>query len=460
MNIHKPNSLAAIDQTTLLHPYTDMKAHKDKGPHIIVRGEGVRLYDEDGNGFIDGVASLWCSSLGHNNKRLADAAARQFAEIPYTHVFTHRSVPVVIELSEKLTDLAPNTITRAFFVNSGSEAIEAALQIVWYYNNALGRREKKKIIGRDRAYHGTTIAAGSLTALPYKQGDFDLPVNDRFLRTSCPHYYRYGRPDETEAEFGARLAEEVENLIVAEGPDTVAAFIGEPIMGAGGVLIPPEGYWPKVADICKKYDVLLICDEVINGFMRTGNMWGSETVGVKPDIMTVAKQLSAAYLPIGATLISEEIFEVIAEHSPTHGVFGIGMTYGGHPVCSAVALETLKIYEEERMLDHVRSVSPTFMKRLAEAGEHPLVGEARGAGLIGAIELVADKETREQYPLSMKAAPTAYAKTVDHGVFARALPGDAMGFCPPLIITEAEINEMFDAVMLGLGDAEKVLKAA
>jgi len=304
-----------------------------------------------------------------------------------------------------------------------------------------------------------TIASASLTGLPPNHLEWDLPL-DFAKHTTCPHYYRFGQDGESEAEFTQRCVQDLKDLIEHEGPDTIAAFIGEPIMGAGGVLVPPEGYWPKVAEICKKYDVLLICDEVINGFCRTGNMWGSETVGVKPDIMTVAKQLSAAYLPIGATLISEEIFDVIAEHSPKHGVFGIGMTYGGHPVCAAVALETLKIYEEERILDHVRDVSPVFMQRLAEAGEHPLVGQARGVGLIGAMELVADKETREQYPASAKAAPTVYAKTADHGAFGRALPGDAMGFCPPLIITEAEINEMFDAVMKGLGDTEKVLKAA
>ncbi|MCL4146087.1 UNVERIFIED_CONTAM: hypothetical protein GTU68_002783 [Idotea baltica] len=401
------------------------------------------------------MAGLWCTALGHSEQRLKLAAMKQFDEMPYTHIFAHRSHQPAIELAERLTDRAPDSITRAFFVNSGSEANDVAIQMVWYYNNALGRREKKKIIGRDRAYHGVTVAAGSLTALPYKQNDFDLPVNDRFLKVSCPHYYRYGRADETEEEFGARLAEEVESLIIAEGPETVAAFIGEPVMGAGGVIIPPKGYWPAVEKICRKYDVLLICDEVINGFCRTGQFWGSEAVGgVQPDIMTVAKQLSSAYLPIGATLVSEKVHDVIAENSPKHGVFGIGMTYAGHPVCAAVALETLKIYEERDILGHVQAVAPLFKQRYDALADHPLVGEARCVGLVGAIELVANKETREQFAPTAKAAPTVYDHTVSNGTFGRPLPGDALAFCPPLIVTEDDINEMFDALKKGLDLAE------
>ncbi len=455
MNIQIPNSLSAINKKTTVHHYTDMMAHEEKGPHIITRAEGIRLFDDEGRGFIDGMAGLWCSSLGHSEDRLKKAAMAQFDTLTYTHTFAHRSHQPAIELAERLTDRAPDSITRAFFVNSGSEAIDAAIQIIWYYNNALGRKEKKKIIGRDRAYHGVTAAAGSLTALPYKQNDFDLPVNDRFLKVSCPHFYRYGRTDETEEEFGARLAEEVESLIIAEGPETIAAFIGEPIMGAGGVLIPPNGYWPAIEKICRKYDVLLVCDEVINGFCRTGEFWGSETVGgVQPDIMTVAKQLSSAYLPIGATLISEKVYEVIAENSPKNGVFGIGMTYGGHPVCSAVALETLKIYEERDILGHVQAVAPLFKERYDALAAHPLVGQARCTGLMGAVEIVANKETREQFAPTAKAAPTVYQHTMEQGTFGRPLPGDGVAFCPPLIVTEDDINEMFDALAKGLDLAE------
>ena len=459
MNVHNPNSLDAIDKATLLHPYTDLDAHAEKGPHIIERAEGIRLYDADGRSFIDGVAGLWCTGLGFGEDRLVKVATEAMKTLSFSHVFSHRSHPTAIELAETLTRLAPDSITRAFFVNSGSEAIEAAIQIVWNYNNALGRPEKKKFIGRDRGYHGTTIAAGSLTALPYKQNDFDLPVNDRFLRVTCPHHYRYAEAGESETEFGARLAQEVENLIVAEGADTIAAFIGEPVMAAGGIIPPPENYWPAVAEICRKHDVLLICDEVVNGFCRTGNFWGSETVGVQPDMMTCAKQLSSAYLPIGATLMSEAIYQVIAAHSPKNGVFGVGMTYGGHPVCTAVALETLRIYEERDMLGHVRAVEPHFAKRLAALGEHPMVGQARGVGLIGAIELVADKETREPFPPAAKAAPTLYTHVAEQGVMCRALPGDALGICPPMIVTEDEIDEIFDAIEKGLDSAHAALTA-
>ncbi len=457
MNVHNPNSLDAIDKATLVHPYTDLVAHDDKGPHIIERAEGIRLYDADGRSFIDGVAGLWCTGLGHGEDRLVKVAAEAMKTLSFSHIFSHRSHPSAIELAETLTRLAPDSITRAFFVNSGSEAVDAAIQIVWNYNNALGRPQKKKIIGRDRGYHGVTVAAGSLTALPYKQNDFDLPVNDRFLRVTCPHHYRYGEAGESEADFAARLAQEVENVIIEHGADTIAAFIGEPIMAAGGVMPPPEGYWPAVAEICKKHDVLLICDEVVNGFCRTGNFWGSQTVGVQPDIMTCAKQLSSAYLPIGATLMSEAVFEVIAAHSPNNGVFGIGMTYGGHPVCTAVALETLRIYEERDMLGHVRAVTPHFAARLAALGDHPLVGHTRGAGLLGAIELVADKETREPFPPAAKAAPTLYNHVAEHGVLCRPLPGDALGICPPMIINEDEIDEIFDAIEKGLKSAHAAL---
>ncbi len=460
MNIHNPNSLEAIDKATLVHPYTDLHAHDDKGPHIIERAEGIRLYDSDGRGFIDGVAGLWCTALGFGEDRLVKVAAEAMKNLSFSHVFSHRSHPAAIELADRLTKLAPDSISRAFFVNSGSEAVDAAIQIVWNYNNALGRPEKKKIIGRDRGYHGVTVAAGSLTALPYKQDDFDLPVNDRFLRVTCPHFYRYGEPGESEADFTARLAREVEDLILAEGADKIAAFIGEPIMAAGGVMPPPEGYWVAVAEVCRRHDVLVICDEVVNGFGRTGNWWGSETVGIQPDMMTVAKQLSSAYLPIGATMMSEEIYSVIAKHSPKNGVFGIGMTYGGHPVCCAVALETLKIYEDRDILEHVRAITPHFQKRLKALGAHPLVGQARGEGLIGAVELVADKETREPFPPAMKAAPTLYNHVAEHGVLCRPLPGDAMGICPPMIVTESEIDEIFDAIEKGLDSAHTALTAS
>jgi len=354
MNIQKPNSLGAIDRATLVHPYTDLAAHDEKGPHIITKGNGVFMEDEDGRRYLDALAGLWCMSLGFGEDRLIEAATRQMKELAYHHSFAHRSHPAVIE------------------------------------------------------YHGVTIASGSLTALPYKQVDFDLPVNDRFLKVSCPHFYRYGMPGESEAEFAARLVEEVDQRIMDEGPETVAAFIGEPVMAAGGVIPPPEGYWPGVAQVCRKHDVLLVCDEVVNGFGRTGNMWGSQTVGVEPDIMTTAKQLSSAYLPIGATLMSEAVYDVIAQNSAKYGTFGVGMTYGGHPVCAAVALETLKIYEEMDIVDRVRAIAPVFQRRFDALAEHP-----------GAVELVADKESREQFAPERGAAKHLFAQVQEQGVIGR-----------------------------------------
>ena len=460
MNIQKPNSLGAIDRATLVHPYTDLAAHDEKGPHIITKGNGVFMEDEDGRRYLDALAGLWCMSLGFGEDRLIEAATRQMKELAYHHSFAHRSHPAVIELAERLTAMSPPSITRAFFVNSGSEAVDAAIQIIWYYNNALGRHEKKKIIGRERGYHGVTIASGSLTALPYKQVDFDLPVNDRFLKVSCPHFYRYGMPGESEAEFAARLVEEVDQRIMDEGPETVAAFIGEPVMAAGGVIPPPEGYWPGVAQVCRKHDVLLVCDEVVNGFGRTGNMWGSQTVGVEPDIMTTAKQLSSAYLPIGATLMSEAVYDVIAQNSAKYGTFGVGMTYGGHPVCAAVALETLKIYEEMDIVDRVRAIAPVFQRRFDALAEHPLVGQVRSIGLIGAVELVADKESREQFAPERGAAKHLFAQVQEQGVIGRPLPGDAFAVCPPLIISEDEIDIMFDGIEKGLEATLSIMSGA
>jgi 4-aminobutyrate--pyruvate transaminase len=300
----------------------------------------------------------------------------------------------VIELSERLVTMAPEPLAKVFFVNSGSEAIDTAIKLVWYYNNARGKPEKKRIIGRKRGYHGITLAAGHLTGLPYARAGFDLPMADRFFHVTAPSHYREGLPGEGEEAFADRLAAEVETLIRALGPETVAAFFAEPVMGAGGVVVPPKGYFEKVQAVLKKYDVLFVADEVICGFCRTGNMFGCDTYGIRPDLMTCAKQLSSAYLPIAALLMSDEFYGVLADQSDRLGNLGMGYTYGGHPVAAAVALETLKIYESDRILDHVREISPRFQARLKGLERHELVGEARGVGLIGGIEIVRDKATR------------------------------------------------------------------
>ncbi len=442
-----------------LHPYTNLVPHEEQGPLVMTRGEGIYLWDDHGNRYLEGLAGLWCVSLGFSEERLGQAAARQFETLPYSHTFAHRATEPVIELAEQLINIAPEPMTRAFFLNSGSEAIDTMIRFTWYYNNGRGLPEKKKIISRRRGYHGVTVAGGSLTAIPLMQNDFDLPL-ERMIQTDTPCYYRYSEAGESEEAFATRLAGSLETLIVSEGPDTVAAFVAEPVMGAGGVLLPPANYFEKVQAVLDKYDVLMIADEVICGFGRTGNMWGSQTYNIRPDMVTCAKQLSSGYLPISAIMISDQIYEVFKEQSRKHGALGMGYTYGGHPVAAAVALETLKIYQERDILGHVRSVMPRFQQRLAILADSVLVGEARGVGLIGALELVMDKSTREQYPVATKAAPTLAARALARGLIVRPLPGDVIGICPPLIISEAQVDELFDSLTAAVTETEELLRKA
>jgi 4-aminobutyrate--pyruvate transaminase len=456
---HANRSLAAKDIAYNLHPYTDLVTHEQSGPLIMTRGQGIYLWDSEDKQYIDGFAGLWCTALGFSEKRLIKAATRQLETLPFSHTFAHRSTIPVIELAERLISMAPEPMTKAYFVNSGSEAVDTAMKLVWYYNNSLERPQKKKIISRKRAYHGVTIAAGSLTALPFVQDDFDLPIG-RVLHTDTPHYYRHAESGESEEAFSGRLAASLEQLIQQEGPDTVAAFIAEPVMGAGGLILPPRGYFEKVQEVLRRHDVLMIADEVICGFGRTGNMWGSKTYNIRPDMITCAKQLSSAYVPIGAVMISDVIYQALREQSHKHGVFGTGNTYGGHPVAAAVALETLKIYEERDIVGYVRRVAPGFQKRLKALGDHPLVGDARGVGLLGGIELVANKGSKQSFPLQAKAAARVMTAALRHGLIVRQLPGDAVGICPPLIITEKEIDDLFDRLGRALDEACTELESA
>ncbi len=454
---HTPNSTAARDIAYSLHPYTNLAVHEERGPLVMSRGEGIYIYDDEGKQYIEGLAGLWCTSLGFSEPRLIDAAVRQLKALPYSHSFAHRASEPVIELAEKLLSVAPPTMAKAFFTASGSEAVDSAVKFTWYYNNALGRREKKKIISRRRGYHGVTVASGSLTAIPLMQTDFDLPIAG-ILHTDTPSFYRHALEDETEEAFATRLADSLEQLILSEGPDTVAAFIAEPVMGAGGVITPPKTYFEKVQAVLKRHDVLMIADEVICGFGRTGNMWGCDTYGIVPDMVTCAKQLSSAYLPIAGVMISQPIYDAFVEQSKVHGALGMGFTYGGHPVSAAVALETLKIYEERDIVSHVRSVAPRFQQRLGALAEHPLVGEARGIGLIGAVEIVMDKDTKEQFDPALKAAPAVAECALKHGLVIRGLPGDAVAVCPPLIIDADQVDSVFDRFERALDDTAAQLK--
>ena len=445
-----PNSTAQRDIETVLHPYTNLKVHQEIGPLVITRGEGVKVFDESGADYIEAMAGLWCTSLGWNEPRLIKAATDALERLPFYHSFSHKVPDVTVDLAEKLLSLAPVKMGKVFFANSGSEAVDTALKMVWYVNNARGKPQKKKVIAREKAYHGVTIAGASLTGLPACQNSFDVPIAG-VLRTDCPHHYRFAQSGESEEDFATRLADNLEKLILAEGPDTVAAFFAEPVMGAGGVIVPPATYFEKIQAVLKKYDVLLIADEVICGFGRTGNMWGSQTFDMKPDMMTMAKALSSAYMPISAVMVSEEIFRDIAEESAKQGVFGHGFTYGGHPVACAVALETLKIYEERDIVEYVQEISPALQMGLAGFKSHPLVGEVRGVGLVAAIELVKNKATHESFDPKLAVGPTCVKFMQNNGVIGRAM-GDSLAFSPPLVISQDEIAEMLSRVSKALDE--------
>ena len=445
------NSAASRDIAYVLHPYTNLERHKTVGPQIINKGEGIWVYDEEGKAYIEGMAGLWCTSLGFNEPRLVEAAMRQMQALPFYHVFAAKSHNPAIDLAERLIEMAPVPMSKVFFANSGSEANDTAIKMAWYYNNALGRPEKKKIISRMKAYHGVTIASASLTGLPANHRSFDLPI-DRIFHTDCPHHYRFAEEGETEEEFATRLAESLEALIEREGPETIAAFFAEPVMGAGGVIVPPKTYFEKIQPILKKHDILFIADEVICGFGRTGNMFATETFKLDPDIITVAKALSSAYLPISALMINEDVAEVIYRHSGEIGTFGHGFTYSAHPVSAAVAVETLKIYEERNTVGHVRSVMGRFQNGLRAFADHPLVGEVRGIGLVAGVELVRDKATKKSFEASDGVGATFANKALDHGLIVRAVPGDTITLCPPLIIKGDEIDDLLGRFGKALDD--------
>ena len=446
------NSAAARDIANVLHPYTDLEAHKTVGPVVISRGKGVRVWDEAGKEYIESVAGLWCASLGFDNERLVQAAVTQMRKLPFYHAFTAKSHEPMIDLAEMLIQRAPVPMSKVFFANSGSEANDSAIKMVWYLNNALGRPKKKKIIGRLKGYHGITIGSASLTGLPANHRSFDVPLPG-FRHTESPNYYRGHTDGETEEQFATRMAAALEQLILDEGPDTVAAMWAEPIMGAGGVILPPKGYFPKIQAVLKKYDVLLVADEVICGFWRTGNYWGSQTLDIVPDILVCAKALSSSYLPISAVMVNEAVFAAIAAESHTIGTFGHGFTYSGHPVPAAVAIETLKIYDDMQIGAHVADIGPHMQAELRRRfGDHPLVGEVRGIGLIAAVELVADKASHGNFDPKAKVGGRLTKLCEENGVIGRAVANDTLCFSPPLVISKDEIDEMLTRISKSLDE--------
>jgi 4-aminobutyrate--pyruvate transaminase len=436
------SNLAVRDLETLVHPYTNLATLRETGPLIIERGQGVFIYDTEGKSYIEGMAGLWCTALGYGNEELVEAAAAQMRKLSFAHLFTAKSHDPAIELAERLKEIAPVPTSKVFFCSSGSEANDSQVKLVWYLNNALGRPRKKKIISRRKAYHGVTVVAASLTGLANNHLDFDLPIAG-ILHASCPHHYRFAHAGETEKEFARRLADELDELIRSEDPDTVAAFIAEPVMGAGGVIVPPEDYFQEIMKVCRSYDVYMISDEVICGFGRLGTMFGCTALGFEPHSITVAKALTSAYVPMAALTVPEVAYQAMLDESRKIGTFGHGFTYSGHPVAAAVALKALDIYARERIAEQAAHKTPQFQTRLAALGKHPLVGEARGMGLVGGVELVADKKTKRSFEPKAGVGARAVRYAEEEGLIVRFLLGDVVSICPPLIIAPAEIDELF-----------------
>jgi putrescine aminotransferase len=444
-----------LDRRHHVHPFSDQAALAEKGVRVITRAEGCWLWDSLGNRILDGMSGLWCVNVGYGRAELVEAARRQMATLPFYNTFFQCTTPPAVELAARLTAIAPAGFERVFFANSGSEANDTVVKLVRYFWKLKGQPKKQTMIARTYAYHGVTLAAASLSGLPNMHPQFDLPLPG-FAHVPAPYWYAEGG-DLTPEEYGQKAAAALERKILELGPDTVGAFIGEPVQGAGGVIIPPAGYWPEIQRICRQYDVLLVADEVVCGFGRTGRWFGSERFGIEPDIMTVAKGLSSGYLPIAAVLLGPRVGDALAT---AHEEWAHGFTYSGHPVAAAVALENIRLIEAEGL--HARAGGPLgdhFAKALAGLADHPLVGEARSCGLLGALELVEDKAMRRYFPTARKVGLICREHCIESGLVMRAVR-DVMIVAPPLVITEAEIDEMARKARLALDLTWRDLQAA
>ncbi len=437
------------DLNALFHPLSNLKTLAERGPLIIERGQGVRVYDSQGRDYIEAMSGLWCTALGWGDAELVEAAAEQMRKLSYGHLFGGKSHEPAAALAEKLKEISPFPIGKVFFACSGSEANDTQVKFAWYAANARGETKRKKIISRQMGYHGVTLAATSLTGIPAIHKGFDAPFD--FVRhADMPHYYRGGEPGESERDYADRLAANLEALIEREGPGTIAAMIVEPVMGAGGAILPPDGYFDAITKVLTRHGIALISDEIITGFGRTGEWFGCGKYGFEPASMSVAKALSSAYLPVSAVLLSPELTDLIDRESRRLNVLGHGLTYGGHPVTIAVALKTIEIYQRRDVVGHVRAVSALFLERLQRLADHPLVGEAKGVGLIGGLELVADKKTKARFEPTGLINQIATNFAEDQGLIVRPLPTDRIALCPPLVIEEAEIDELFDRLTRAL----------
>lgn len=445
-------SQAALrDQSSQFHPFTSITDLMADGPTVMESGAGIRVRDVDGNEYIDGMAGLWCVNLGYGRKEITEAIARQSERLSFFHTFNGMSSDVVAECAEALLARAPVPMSRVFFGASGSDANETQLKLVWYYNNLRGKPEKKKVIARWNAYHGSGVATASLTGLPGMHTLFDLPKGP-ILHVSAPYYYRNAPEGMSELEFSRHLAKELEDLIEREGADTIAAFFAEAVMGAGGLIPPPEGYFEAIMPILKKHDILLVADEVVSGFGRLGTYWGSQTYGYEPDLITSAKGVTSGYFPMSVCFISPKIWDVIEGEAAKAGLFGHGYTYSAHPVGAAAALAALKLIDDLKVVDNVADVGPYMLQALRDRlGQHVHVGDIRGKGLMLGIELMKDRGSKETFPMANRTGRQILKASAKRGLITRAL-GDTLVFAPPLVITRGDADEIVDRFALAVED--------
>jgi L-2,4-diaminobutyrate transaminase len=447
-------SLEQIDRDHFFHPYTALRAHAENGPIVVESGHGIFIRDSRGNEYIDGLAGLWCVNVGYGREEIAEAIYRQVQKLPYYHTFASMSNEPAILLAERIAGKTPEGLRRVLFGTSGSDANDTAIKLVWYFNNVRGRPNKKNIIARDRAYHGVTIAAGSLTGLDTVHQAFDLPI-DRILRTSAPYPYRDAQSGESAEAFAKRLAVDLERLIESEGPETVGAFIAEPVMGAGGVIVPPASYFPQIQAVLDRHDILMIADEVICGFGRLGTWFGSQALDIRPDIMTFAKGVTSGYQPLSGCIVSDRLWNELLANMGETQVFGHGFTYSAHPVAAAAGLANMEIMERENLVANAAMSGAYLQETLArEIGPHPLVGEVRGMGLIAGIELSAGKQARVPFPAEIGIAKRVNGHALKNGLLTRPLlNSDILAFSPPLTIRPVEIDEMVRRLRVSLDAA-------
>lgn len=446
---HLPNSLEARDRRSLVHGLTNLAHHLTVGPKVIESGQGVWVTDSDGRTYIEGMSGLWCISLGYGQERLIAAAERQMRKLAYYHLTNHKAHPAVIDLADKLLEIAPVPMSHVWFANSGSESADCAARLCWYYWNAVGQPGKRKFLSHDRAYHGNTIAAASLTGAAYAHEGFNLPL-EGFLHVRSPDWFAGAQDGETEGQFVDSLLADLEARILQEGPETIAAFLTEPVLAAGGVIVPPAGYFEGVQRILRKYDILLVVDEVVTAFGRTGEMFGTTRMGLTPDMIITAKGLTSAYIPMSALLLNARVFDAIADYSGRLGIFGLTLTYSGHPVSAAVAREAIALYEELSIPDRVKSLEPVLMAGLRDRlGGHPNVGDIRGVGLLAGVQLVARREPRTMFDASIRFGARVAALAEENGLIVRAI-GDVIAICPPLVIDAEEIAMLVDRLGLAI----------